>query len=1254
MDGDKLMPTAETIEKAVRSVKDQSSFINLLLKDALEWHLGDTTDLEEITFEWSAEELEIRQLAEGLSIKQIRPLAENPWNIFLLEFGNRDPFTSGRGFTTPLRRLLRTLVSKQRADNLPAFRRDNLLFICTYRYEDYRFAYFQPQVGTIKTPPLAMFGWEKDDTALRTLCEYNLKGLFGSNEKGEWAHAFDVKKFTDEFYKEYKTVYDQVEERIKQKNTLAEADLHLYTQTLFNRLMFLRFVERKGWLVYNGHQKDYLASLIRAGGINGKTLYASRLRELFFSGLAIEGQQESQAIGKVPFLNGGLFEEKHTDLIIDDLSDDVFEPIIGERGLFYRFNFTIQESTPFDIEVAVDPEMLGKVFERLVTYRKKTGAYYTPREIVSFMCKETMKGYLKNYEQLVDEHDATRISVPEARELLKRLKSVKVVDPACGSGAYLVGMLHELEELNQLLDTRSEVSTPRNKYELKRDIIQTNLYGVDINDFATNIAALRLWLSLAVEYEGVDPQPLPNLDYKIGTQDSLTAPDPQKDIQLDAFREDEVRAFAKAKAEHSKETDPQKKAELRKIITEHRNKIAQWKHPNVKVEGFDWTVEFAEVFLPAEEDRSLGGGFDIVIANPPYGVDVLDKVRDQFFNPKKDGSQSKDSYGIFMARGLQLLRKGGQFSFIVSDTWRTIKSHLPLRKRILSEATVKHVLDLPSWIFDATVNTGILTLVKDTASKDHKLIAGDLRALPKGDWESLRANLVAVAHHGFDAQTLSYGRYTYPQVLLTSFERVPFFIASPSIFKLLFSGNLLFLESLPAEVRKGIDTGDNPSFLYQDHGARGSYRTVERTRILTEYELVNLTEDEKLHGVNPENYSGRHLIPYDKGGESDVADGWLPNYWVPTSYFIDWSRDSVQELRLRTRRQSGHHKATIRNEKYWFNSGVTFSLTGQYCPTVRISSGGMFDNNGSIIFTDSIPPEQLLGILGSKWHRYTFKSYIDHTVHAHVDDFKKIPIAKDNLEVLKEVEAQVKSIIGKQKTSLRYTYHDLEQREIDRLVNRLYELCPNDIREIELWFCRRYPKLAEAQGLTAEVKKKYADYLLHCDFVLSKPPSYWHADPVLLLIAEGEGQRLEFKETLEWDIRQQKGNRELHKEICKTVCALANADGGTLLIGVADSGEIKGLERDFGLCKAGKQNRDGFQLKLQDLLREHLSPLPINSVGISFCDFAEGVICKVDVKPSRKVVHIDAQDVYVRFGNQSLKLTGQQLTEWIEERTSEA
>ena len=312
--------------------------------------------------------------------------------------------------------------------------------------------------------------------------------------------------------------------------------------------MFVHFLSRKGWLSFGG-DKDYLNALWRdyrgrADGREGGGFHRDRLRPLFFGGLNNpRGEEPSDParypaaralIGDVPFLNGGLFEETDLDRRWDAYAPDaVLESVLSD--LFDKFNFTATESTPLDVEVAVDPEMLGKVFEELVTGRHDSGAYYTPRAVVSFMCREALKGYLDGADvgappdavaAFVDERDASAIPLSAARSIGRALDEVTVIDPACGSGAYLLGMMQELVELQTAL--YNAVADSRSLYDLKLHVISRSLYRADSDDFAVNIAMLRMWLSLAIEYEGDIPEPLPNLDFKIARGDSLLAPAPQR------------------------------------------------------------------------------------------------------------------------------------------------------------------------------------------------------------------------------------------------------------------------------------------------------------------------------------------------------------------------------------------------------------------------------------------------------------------------------------------------------------------------------------------------------------------------------------------------------------------------------------------------------------------------------------------------------------------------------------------------------
>ena len=518
--------------------------------------------------------------------------------------------------------------------------------------------------------------------------------------------AFDVEAVTREFFKEYKRVFDAALDNISGFGTdeSEQEAKKLFTQTLFNRLMFVYFISRKGWLSFNG-DKDYLRALWRdyagrAGSVDGEPNFRyDRLRPLFFGGLNNDGSQDltsypdaRRLIGQVPFLNGGLFEETDLDRRTDvNVPDDVIRSIFDD--LFDRFNFTVMESTPFDIEVAVDPEMLGKVFEELVTGRHESGSYYTPRPVVSFMCREAVKGYLEGRDTtlpteaisvFVDDHDTSRVSVAAARSVGRALEEITVVDPACGSGAYLLGMMQELVELqtalyNAGLDAKS-------LYDLKLQIIERNLFGVDIDEFAVNIAMLRLWLSLAIEYDDPgDPPPLPNLDFKIVCGDSLLGPDPSPGNYGDLFRH-QVNSvagrLANLKSSYMEATGPLKDHLKEKIAhVQVRLTDALTDSPAPK-DAADWRVEFVEVF-------SRRRGFDVVVANPPYVVIKNAQLRAMY----KEGIYGRmNTYGLFIQRSLQLMNEGSQLLFINPRTLLTDKYFTNLRKVIRQRSQLKGVV----------------------------------------------------------------------------------------------------------------------------------------------------------------------------------------------------------------------------------------------------------------------------------------------------------------------------------------------------------------------------------------------------------------------------------------------------------------------------------------------------------------------------------------------------------------------------------
>lgn len=384
--------------------------------------------------------------------------------------------------------------------------------------------------------------------------------------------AFDVEKVTDMFFRAFADLYDSVVEDIERVQGLGDQAGKL-AQLLLNRMLFLYFIQKKGWL---NQEPQFLYSRFLAHwerNRNGSTYYTELLYPLF-AALSDPGA-ELNGIG-IPFLNGGLFEDGHGEQMQElglarlRIANRTFKTIFDD--LLEKYNFTVTEDTPLDVEVAIDPEMLGKIFERMVLQsekdpdqdlRKLTGSYYTPRPVVHFMCQEALKEYLarelggenaartqkvrENVAALLalppanqlDDHQAEELerllSPDEAKTLRQAILDCRVCDPAVGSGAFPVGMLHEMVAAIGRLDRRihgKQTIARRNyEYDLKKQLIETCLYGVDIQEQAVRLCELRLWLSLVVDYD-IDPgkpferairdvPSLPNLSYRMMRGDSL-------------------------------------------------------------------------------------------------------------------------------------------------------------------------------------------------------------------------------------------------------------------------------------------------------------------------------------------------------------------------------------------------------------------------------------------------------------------------------------------------------------------------------------------------------------------------------------------------------------------------------------------------------------------------------------------------------------------------------------------------------------
>jgi adenine-specific DNA-methyltransferase len=371
--------------------------------------------------------------------------------------------------------------------------------------------------------------------------------------------AFDVEKLTKRFYEGYKELFEYVSKVLLAANSHPYFNdpirLQQFVQRLLGRVMFLYFLQKKGFL---NEDRDFLKTQYKqlAPDPEDHDFYTHVLEPLFFDILNKQRSNSSSQFGKIPYLNGGLFERDYGAGILDNigletpervsLPNSLFDPT-GDKGVlkfFNSYNFTVAENTPDNEDIAVDPEMLGKVFENLLesTERGKSGTFYTPRSIVHFMCVESLSRYLADETGLdieflkrLTEFDPTfpnfevnELTKDQAKQLKQALASVRICDIAVGSGAFPMGMMQIVLSVKQAIACREGLSIRRGSLamsEWKREIIANNLYGVDIKPEAVEIAKLRMWLSMVVDIPTIDDvEPLPNLDYKLMCGDSLISP----------------------------------------------------------------------------------------------------------------------------------------------------------------------------------------------------------------------------------------------------------------------------------------------------------------------------------------------------------------------------------------------------------------------------------------------------------------------------------------------------------------------------------------------------------------------------------------------------------------------------------------------------------------------------------------------------------------------------------------------------------
>ncbi len=803
-------------------------------------------------------------------------------------------------------------------------------------------------------------------TAVQQVANIYAEWTTTRNLRGALDAAFDVERVTNAFFSTYRELFEGAAALVQGFADDEGDERRLFVLTLFNRLMFVYFLSRKGWLTFRG-DREYLDALWADYQANRGSVgfYGERLRPLFFAGLNNsqsqdlnwEGKPLAALIGSVPFLNGGLFAEtpldKRSGVVVPD---EAVRPVLSE--LFGKFNFTVMESTPFDVEVAVDPEMLGKVFEELVTGRHSSGAYYTPRPVVAFMCREALKGYLADrlpalgrddLAAFVDDRALTRATVDHADALRDALRGAAVVDPACGSGAYLLGMLQELVELASLLDADALRASANYMHDLKRRVIERNIHGADKDEFAVNIAMLRLWLSLAIEHEGDRPQPLPNLDFKIVCGDSLLAPDPNPADYPDLFRRaalEKADALDRAKERHFAAAGSAKQeAEL--DVQNAKAALAEALEAAAPEGAVDWRIEFADVFAKR-------GGFDIAVANPPYvrqeEIGPAKAQLERLYAPAARGRS--DLYCYFYLRALQLLAPGGMHVFICSNSWLDVGYGEPLKAQLLADASVRAVYEsaVERQFSTADVNTIISIIQKTPPRGAAQTRFVSLRAefdLALADAEK-RREIVATSGSG-ETKSADLAAYpTPPNPPTSQFSEFRLsaadkwgavYLRAPDIYHAILAkgaGKLVRLGDV-ANVKFGIKTGAN-DFFYLDRAAVAHWGMEERFLA----PVMTSPQESRSILVDPATLPYR-LFLCNEDREALAGTAAL-NY-------------------IRHGEAQGFHKrSSVRSRKLWYGLGdrepinlAMNKLVNTTARTFLVRNGMLFTDNFQIFASDAAP-----------------------------------------------------------------------------------------------------------------------------------------------------------------------------------------------------------------------------------------------------------------------------------------------------------
>tara|TARA_B100001057_G_scaffold501149_2_gene621103 strand:+ start:445 stop:3711 length:3267 start_codon:yes stop_codon:yes gene_type:complete len=916
---------------------------------------------------------------------------------------------------------------------------------------------------------------------------------------------FDIEVVNKEFFENYISLYNQLfiylnkDKKFKSFTSKNKIKIDVFAKKLLGQIVFCYFLQKKGWLGAKENENINQGDLnfIRNQFIHynkKKNFFNDCLEPLFYKGLNKQNKNNfcNDLKCKIPYLNGGLFQEienyswKESYL---NIPNKLFSNIEanGILDIFDLYNFTVDETADFDVEIAVDPEMLGYIFENLLpeNLRKKHGAHYTPKEIVEYICKKSLseylmtnidKKYLKEINNLIgysrfpDETirlaENKTINLDFNKEFLLEidllLENIKICDPAVGSGAFILGILNFIVNIKKITFYFSKNRILKNLYEVKRNLIENNLFGIDIDYGAIETCKLRLWLSLTIDEDDI-VKPLPNLDFRIIQGNSLIEEFDgiNLDIVLETGSQQElfissdeknlnIQELYKLQKTFFNETDLETKQKIIKKINklyysiiknEIENKISvnfekkkkllsnlnNFESVNLENNFMPWQLRFFDVFLEKK-------GFDIILANPPYNrekdfAEMFKPVNKSNFGQKYHSGKMNFWY-YFLHKAIDKTNDNAIISFITSRYWLASSGAKSLIKRIKENLFFIDVLDIGKVkIFDNVIGQHIITTyskrkIENFTYKKISSNTNDIFASKNTDnleIEFFNQNEIYKNNQiNFEKNIISYdNKY---EILINLFLTSTGIQESPDKI------NKKQLIKLP---NKNINIGDGVFVLRDDEIKKLNLKKDERNVLKKYLEL----SDVKKYKIN---YS-KNCIIYTS---IDVIKKIKKKEYINLKLHLDKFKKYITSSNA----PYGLHRP--RNENYFIEPKIIFKC-------MFLKPDFTFDDSGfylgfsfiSIIQKSSLDLKYLLALLNSKYGFYWFiKNAKLRGVGFDVtnDMLRNFPIPKIN----NENKNQIQKIIKMVNKILKENPDDKSLNQIDEII---FKICKfNDKQIIEI------------------------------------------------------------------------------------------------------------------------------------------------------------------------------------------------------------